>query len=81
MRLRFLIEPCTRPVKTFLTLGPATVTKGAATGKSGQDSRGVVGMRIGAFEVEHHALLGSTNETAKRVAELGCAHGTGDLGR
>ena len=33
-------------------------------------------MRIGAFEVEHHALLGSTNETAKRVAELGCAHGT-----
>jgi hypothetical protein len=26
-------------------------------------------MRIGAFDVEHHALLGSTNETAKQRAE------------
>ena len=33
-------------------------------------------MRIGAFDVEHHALLGSTNETAKQRAELGCPHGT-----
>jgi BirA family biotin operon repressor/biotin-[acetyl-CoA-carboxylase] ligase len=33
-------------------------------------------MRIGAFDVEHHALLGSTNETAKQRAEGGCAHAT-----
>ena len=33
-------------------------------------------MWIGAFDVEHHALLGSTNETAKRLADRGCAHGT-----
>jgi hypothetical protein len=26
-------------------------------------------MRIGAFDAEHHALLGSTNETAKQHAE------------
>jgi BirA family biotin operon repressor/biotin-[acetyl-CoA-carboxylase] ligase len=33
-------------------------------------------MRIGAFDVEHHALIGTTNETAKQRAEPGNADGT-----
>jgi BirA family biotin operon repressor/biotin-[acetyl-CoA-carboxylase] ligase len=28
------------------------------------------------FHVQHHALLGSTNDEAKRLAQEGCAHGT-----
>jgi BirA family transcriptional regulator, biotin operon repressor / biotin---[acetyl-CoA-carboxylase] ligase len=28
------------------------------------------------FPVQHHALLGSTNDEAKRLAEQGCVHGT-----
>jgi BirA family transcriptional regulator, biotin operon repressor / biotin---[acetyl-CoA-carboxylase] ligase len=28
------------------------------------------------FQIEHHALLGSTNDEARRLAEQGCLHGT-----
>ncbi len=28
------------------------------------------------FHIEHHALLGSTNDEARRLAEQGCPHGT-----
>jgi BirA family biotin operon repressor/biotin-[acetyl-CoA-carboxylase] ligase len=31
---------------------------------------------IGLFRLHHHALLDSTNEEAKRLAQQGCAHGT-----
>jgi BirA family biotin operon repressor/biotin-[acetyl-CoA-carboxylase] ligase len=33
-------------------------------------------MPIGPFRIQHHALLGSTNDEAKRLAAQGCAHGT-----
>ena len=33
-------------------------------------------MPAGLFSVRHHALLDSTNEEAKRLAERGCPHGT-----
>jgi BirA family biotin operon repressor/biotin-[acetyl-CoA-carboxylase] ligase len=33
-------------------------------------------MPTGLFRVQHHALLGSTNDEAKRLAAQGCAHGT-----
>jgi len=33
-------------------------------------------MSAGLFSVQHHALLESTNEEAKRLAERGCRHGT-----
>jgi BirA family transcriptional regulator, biotin operon repressor / biotin---[acetyl-CoA-carboxylase] ligase len=33
-------------------------------------------MPTGLFQVQHHALLDSTNEVAKRLAAQGCVHGT-----
>jgi BirA family transcriptional regulator, biotin operon repressor / biotin---[acetyl-CoA-carboxylase] ligase len=38
----------------------------------------VLGLRYAGrmFRVQHHRLLGSTNDEAKRLAEQGCVHGT-----
>jgi BirA family transcriptional regulator, biotin operon repressor / biotin---[acetyl-CoA-carboxylase] ligase len=33
-------------------------------------------MEAPVFQIQHHALLGSTNDEAKRLAEAGCPHGT-----
>ncbi len=32
-------------------------------------------LRIGGFDVRHHAVLGSTNDEARRLAREGCPHG------